>query len=220
MTARGSTARRFCAFCSLKLHRESSMIRTLALVFMTALTLAACQPPVEPTPVPTEPPMTATTPPVAGDVLTAQGFGPLRIGMTRPEVEAALGKDADPNSVGGPDPDSCDMFRPARAPEGMLVMVEDGVLTSIWLISNAGVVTDRGIGVGAAPADVKKAYGTALTAQPHKYQDAPAEYLLVWTSADHDSPAARGLKYEVSVDGQVTSIAAGGPSIGYVEGCS
>lgn len=196
------------------------MIRAFALISMSALALAACQQPAEPTPAPTEPPVTTPTPPVAGDILTAQGFGALRIGMTRAEVVAAMGEDSDPNSVGGPDPDSCDMFRPARAPEGLLVMIQDGVLTSIWISRNTELKTDRGFGVGASPADVKQAYGAALTAEPHKYQDAPAEYLFAWTGADHTSPAARGLKYEVGSDGKVSSIAGGGPSISYVEGCA
>lgn len=35
--------------------------------------------------------------------------------------------------MGGPDPEACDQFRPERAPEGMLLMVEDGRLTRISL---------------------------------------------------------------------------------------
>lgn len=55
--------------------------------------------------------------PAAEPVLTAEGFGPLRIGMTRAQVVEAMGEDSDPEAVGGPDPESCDEFRPARAPE-------------------------------------------------------------------------------------------------------
>ncbi|WP_158332143.1 hypothetical protein [Brevundimonas abyssalis] len=36
--------------------------------------------------------------------------------MTRAEVVAALGEDANPDAVGGPDPESCDQFRPERRP--------------------------------------------------------------------------------------------------------
>jgi hypothetical protein len=82
-------------------------------------------------------------------VLTAEGFGPLRIGMSRAEVVKALGEDSDPEGVGGPDPESCDMFRPLRAPEGMLVMIEEGRLTSISLIEGSKVATDRGLRLGA-----------------------------------------------------------------------
>jgi hypothetical protein len=55
---------------------------------------------------------------------------------------------------------------------------------------------------------------------PHKYSEAPAEYITVWSMADHRSAAARGLTYEIGTDGRVESIAGGGPSIQYVEGCA
>ena len=50
-------------------------------------------------------------------LLTAEGWDGLRIGMTRAEVVAAAGEDANPEAVGGPEPEMCDEFRPADAPE-------------------------------------------------------------------------------------------------------
>ena len=199
------------------------MIRRLMLT-AAVVSLAACSAPepAEPTPDESAPPVTEQpTPPATGaNVLSAQGFGPLRIGMTRAEVEAALGADANPDAVGGPDPQACDQFRPARAPEGLLVMVENGVLTSVWLTRNPALETDRGVNVGDTAAEVRRVYGAAAVSSPHKYESAPAEYLTVWAGADHDSPAARGVKFTVSADGKVQSIAGGGPSIQYVEGCA
>jgi len=197
------------------------MIRFAALGSAAVLSLAACHAPTPAQPV--TPPAAAPTPgaPVsAPDSLTSAGFGPLRIGMTRAEVETALGADADPTAVGGPDPARCDMFRPARAPEGVLVMVENGVLSSVWVSRNAAVETDRGLNVGDAAAEVKRVYGAAVEVTPHKYEAAPAEYVTVWSTADHAGPGARGLKYEIGPDGKVRSIAGGGPSILYVEGCA
>ena len=159
-------------------------------------------------------------------VLTAEGFGPLRIGMSRAEVVKALGEDSDPEGVGGPDPESCDMFRPLRAPEGMLVMIEEGRLTSISLIEGSKVATDRGLRLGAPAASVRAAYGEALRAEPHKYEEAPAEYLTVWAKdaprrpTDAAAPSARGINYEIGGNGLVQAIHAGGPSIQYVEGCA
>jgi len=198
------------------------MIRLVALCSVAVLALAACgAPPAEPADAPaapTSPAEPATSAPAA-NTLTAQGFGPLRIGMTKAEVEAALGPDANPEAVGGPDPESCDMFRPERAPEGMLVMLQDGVLTSIWLSRNTTIATDRGLKVGDPAAEVKRVYGATAEVVPHKYSEAPAEYVSVWATADQQGPAARGLKYEIGLDGNVQTIAAGGPSIQYVEGC-
>ena len=194
------------------------MIRRLMLS-AAVLALVSCGAP-EPGPEPTP----APTPRPAADVLTAQGFGPLRIGMTRAEVEAALGPDSDPDSVGGPDPASCDMFHPERAPQGMMVMVEDGVLTSLWLSRDATLKTDRGFGVGDDAAAIKAAYGAVATASPHKYSQHPAEYITTWASgggADYvQDPAARGISYHIGNDGRVQHVAAGGPSIQYVEGCA
>lgn len=201
------------------------MIRLTALSSATLLALAACgAPPPEPADAPAAPaaptaPTEPGTPVPAADTLTALGFGPLRVGMTRAEVEAALGPDANPDAVGGPDPASCDMFRPERAPEGLLVMVENGILTSVWISRNTAVQTDRDLGIGDTAAEVKGAYGAAAEATPHKYVEAPAEYITVWSTADHQGPAARGLKYEIGRDGRVQTLAGGGPSIQYVEGC-
>lgn len=197
------------------------MIRRLLLA-SSVLALAACNAPEEPASAPTPATGTLVTEPAApaAGVLSAQGFGPLRIGMTTAEIEAAMGPDANPDAVGGPDPQSCDQFRPERAPENMLVMTQQGVLTSIWLTRTSDIPTDRGFRIGDSAATVKAAYGAAATVEPHKYEAAPAEYITVWSSSDHTSPAARGIKYEIGQDGKVKGIAAGGPSISYVEGCA
>ncbi|WP_339872836.1 hypothetical protein [uncultured Brevundimonas sp.] len=197
------------------------MFRIVALGSVALLGLSACNAPVPaPPPETTPPPATPVTPPTPADQLTAQGFGPLRIGMTRAEVIAAMGENDNPNAIGGPDPASCDMFHPARAPEGLYVMVEDGVLTSVQLASTGVLKTDRGLGIGDTAVAVKQAYGADARVTPHKYVDAPAEYITVWTTADHDGPAARGIRYNIGADGRVQAIAVGGPSILYVEGCA
>ena len=194
------------------------MIRRLMLT-TAVLALAACGAP-DPEPAP-EP---APAPAPAADVLTAQGFGPLRIGMTRAGVEAALGPDSNPEAVGGPDPASCDTFHPTRAPLGLRVMVEEGVLTSIWLDEGATIKTDKGFGVGDAATAIKAAYGPTATATAHKYSAAPAEYITTWSvggAAGYvQDPAARGIAYHIGTDGLAENVAAGGPSIQYVEGCA
>ncbi|WP_420469614.1 hypothetical protein [Brevundimonas sp. FT23042] len=197
------------------------MIRRILLT-AAVLSIAACSAPEDAA----APPESAPAPapeapaPVAGDVLTANGFGPLRIGMSTAEIEAALGPDSNPGAVGGPDPDSCDMFHPTRAPDGLMVMTNNGVLASVWLTRDATTPTDRGFRIGDEAAAVKAAYGAAAVVVPHKYEAAPAEYITVWATADHTGPAARGIKYEIGGDGRVRAIAGGGPSIEYVEGCA
>lgn len=198
----------------------------MLLLAATTLTLAACQAPEQPAKAPE--PAPAAAPPAApapsDQALTAEGWGPLRIGMTKAEVEAALGPDANPEAVGGPDPEACDEFRPARAPEGLLVMIEAGRLTRISVTQGSTVRTDRNLGVGDQASAVKTAYGPLARPSPHKYVEAPAEYLTVWAKGgglDYVQDVnARGLVYEIGREGRVQTIHAGGPSIQYVEGCA
>lgn len=164
---------------------------------------------------------------VAGDStqsppLTPDGWGALRIGMSRAELVAAAGEDANPEAVGGPEPELCDEFRPARAPQGMMVMVERGRLTRITLLGDADIETEQGVGLGdstaAIMAALQAAYGEAVTSTPHYYLAPPAHYLTVWTTPP-PSPEARGLHIEIGVDGRATRIHAGGASIESREGC-
>ncbi len=199
------------------------MIRRLLLT-SAVFALAACGAenggPPEAAPQPTPPPAATSTTPR----LTAEGWGPLRIGMTRAEVVAALGDDANPEAVGGPDPASCDEFRPERAPEAMLVMIERDRLTRISLVRPSDVTTDRGHGVGDPGDGIAAAYGADAAREPHKYEPAPAGYITVWSRGGGagyvEDPNARGLVFEVGQDGAVKAIRAGGPSIQYVEGCA
>ncbi len=182
-------------------------------VLFVALLLAGCADrPTDAAPATGGPAATSATP------VTADGWGPLQIGMTRDEVVAALGDAADPDAVGGPDPESCDEFRPSRAPTGVRVMIEDGVLTRVSALAGSGLRTDAGFGVGTGAASVKAAYGDAAEVLPHKYLDAPAEYVTVWRTGD-GGPGSRGLRYETDLGGRVAAVRAGGPSVAYVEGC-
>lgn len=201
------------------------------LAMTTVLTLAACapekadntssvaaQPSADPPPAA---PVQSVPAPADTAVLTAEGWDPLRIGMSRAEIEAALGADADPGSAGGPDPEACDQFRPTRAPQGMLVMVEDGRLTRISLMRDADIATDRGLRLGDGATKVRAAYGDSLVAAPHAYLSPKGGYLTAWARGGEDvrDPAARGIRYEIGADDRVTAIHAGGPAIQYVEGC-
>lgn len=194
----------------------------LAVAAVLAASLTACgDRNAEPAPAPVEsiaPAASPAAPASASDTLSAEGFGPLRIGMSLAEVEVALGPDANPEAVGGPEPEVCDQFRPARAPEGLLVMIERGVLTSVRLTRSSTVTADAGVSIGDSEAAVRAAYPT-LDEQAHAYEAAPAKYLTAWSGAARATPDARGLRFEIGQDGRVSSITGGGPSIQYVEGC-
>jgi len=209
------------------------MIRLTAVSACALLTLAACgredrpaaQAPTDAAPVAMAPAAQAPAAPAADpNILTAEGLGAARIGMSKTDLIAAWGDRANPKSVGGAEPKVCDQFHPSRAPEGVNVMIQDGKLTRITLMRDARIKTDRGFGVGDTAMAIKQAYGGSIFAEPHKYQAAPAEDLFAWTRGGSASyvtdPSARGVRYEIGTDGKVSMIHAGDPTIQLVEGCS
>lgn len=149
-------------------------------------------------------------------LLTPDGWGPLRIGMTRAEVVAAAGEDARPDAVGGPDPQTCDEFRPREAPVGLLVMIQNGILTRISVSRTSDISTPAGIRVGDSGTAVVSEYGSRALVEAHQYWEAPARYVTVWRESEGDR---RGIRYEINADDEVVHIRAGGPSIEYLEGC-
>jgi len=200
------------------------------ILILIAGALAACGESA-PEPVNTNPqsglePGASPSPAADPQTLRPEGWGPLRIGMTKAEIESALGPDSAPNAVGGNDVEVCDIFHPQRAPEGLLVMLTDGRLSRITLMRDAPVETSEGLKIGASAADVLRAYGQRAQTQPHKYIDAPAQYVTVWTAPRPsgepfvDDPSARGVRYEIGIESKVVGIHAGDRSIQNVEGCA
>lgn len=152
-------------------------------------------------------PQPATTP------LTPDGWGEVRIGMSEAEAVRRFNLKV-PSSDDGVSSEAC---RELTFPEGgpaLVVMAENGKVTRISVFRGSDLKTDRGFGLGAREADVRKAYGPALKVEPHKYDDLPAHYLTAWTVTGR-----RGVRYETDQKGRVTTIHVGGPSIQYIEGC-
>jgi hypothetical protein len=145
--------------------------------------------------------------------LTPDGWGPVRIGMSRVEVEKVLhvrlrGEPIEP-------PESCVEMVPKGPDQGIWFMIQQHRLTRISIAAPSRVTTPRGIGVGASAAAVRRAYGRGLKAERHYYEDRPAEYLTFWTV-----PGKRGVRFETDSKRRVQVIHAGDDSITYVEGCA
>ena len=138
--------------------------------------------------------------------------------MTRAQVVAAAGEDAHPAAVGGPYPEQCDEFRPRNAPEGVLVMIEEGILTRISVFRSRAISTPAGFRVGDSGADVLRELGGNARVESHQYREPPAKYITVWRPSG-STGERRGIRYEVDANGEVLFLRAGGASIEYVEGC-
>ncbi len=191
-----------------------ALIIMLTVLPMVACTRAAAPPEPDKTSI-EQPLQTAPEVPVI-PLLHAGGFGPLVIGMTRDEVIAAAGAPDEPrNEIY--ESEACETFSPANYPE-IEVMIEEGKLTRVTLDSDK-FLTDKNLGVNSAADEIKAAYGPALIVDPHKYADAPAEYLTFWSVGDGTTPDSRGLRYETDEESKTAFVHGGGPSIQYVEGC-
>jgi hypothetical protein len=145
--------------------------------------------------------------------LTVDGLGPVRIGMTRKQVEAALHTRLKGEPI--EDEKSCIEMVPVGRDQGLWFMFEEYKLTRISIGQPSRVTTAKGIGVGASADQVKRAYGRRLKIEPHHYEDRPAEYLTYWTV-----PGKRGVRFETDGKRRVQTIHAGTSSIEYVEGCA
>jgi hypothetical protein len=146
--------------------------------------------------------------------LTPAGWGPVRIGMNRAQVEKALKVELEGEAFDNEG--SCvELYSDDQPLSGMFFMFLDGKLSRISASAPSKTVTPRGIGIGAGAEDVRKAYATGLEAEPNHYLDLPAEYLTYWLK-----PKTRGVRFETDSSQKVESIHAGNDSIQYIEGCA
>lgn len=155
----------------------------------------------------------AMAPVPARPVLTVDGLGSVRIGMTIKQAEQALGGKLVGEALESDD--ICVEKESKAGPREVYYMFEDKKLARISIGSGSSVRTPRGIGVGATAQQVRRAYGARLKVEPHYYAGLPAEYLTFWTV-----PGKRGVRFETDSRRRVDIIHAGTAAIQFVEGCA
>lgn len=139
-------------------------------------------------------------------------IGELRVGMSESEVARSAGE-----AVGHLYPDTeengCFYGAVRGLPSGTSLMFLDGRLARID-VSEAGVRTVSGAGIGTSERALGRMYGQRLIREPHAY-DAPIGHYLTLMSSD----GALGLRFET--DGsQVTTYYTGtADAIRLKEGC-
>jgi hypothetical protein len=141
-------------------------------------------------------------------VVREDGVGPVKIGMTSAQISTTLHQKLSEDEYGT---DNCH-YAHATARDQISFMIIDGHLVRID-VEAPGIGTSTGIQVGAAEADVRRAYGSKVVVSAHQYVDT-GHYLTV-RSAD----GRRGVRF-VTENGKVTMFYAGTyEAIQYVEGC-
>ena len=146
----------------------------------------------------------------AGDTWTVRedGMGPLKIGMTLPQLSAALHQKLSEEESGN---DAC-FYVYASGHEHVGFMIEDGKLTRID-VDAPGIKTATGIEVGDSATRPRQVYGSKLKVTEHKYIDT-GHYLT-----DRSSDGRYGIRFEED-KGKITTFYAGTyEAIQYVEGC-
>jgi len=143
--------------------------------------------------------------------LTAQGWGRLRIGMRERDAVRLFHL----RVPGGPGPDTFECRQDEMpSQEGLYVMAERGIVTRITIEAPSRLRTDRGLGIGATEAEVRRAYGRRLKIETTPYEEEPAHEMTWWTAH-----GTRGVRYDTNIAGAVEAIYVGSRSITLIEGC-
>jgi len=143
-------------------------------------------------------------------VVRFQGVGPVRIGMSLPQLSQALEEEiAMPHD---PDEKACFYAETAKQP-GIAFMVEDGRVTRVDVTKNT-IATEAGIRIGDSEEKVLRAYPGRVNVEPHHYNPESGHYLTVYTTN-----GKHGIRFETD-QGKITGFYAGeSHAIAYVEGC-
>lgn len=158
----------------------------------------------------------AAPPPVSDWVMTADGYGPVRTGMTQAQALAALGAGW---SLQEGSNESCRFI--STGDDGAAIqqfMVRNGVVAGARAddyaptAGRSTVKTDRGVGLGSTAAQVRAAYPQGLEATPASITDM-REFLRVAAAN------GRGVQFLTNDEDVVVSMAAGDPAVFSVDGC-
>ncbi len=156
-------------------------------------------------------------------ILTFDGLGPVRIGMTPSQAEEALGAKFSPKLDF--EEDSCWYAHRADGVDPQVYyMVQDNEIVRIDIEErelgktetvDPYISTEKGIRVGSTEEQIKEGYGAKVEISPHPYLEEAGHYLEVLRS-----DMQRGLLFETN-DNKVTTFRSGTPdAIRLIEGCS
>ena len=144
-------------------------------------------------------------------VVQLDGVGPVRIGMSLAQLNAALHErfrlPTDKTEQG------CFYVKPKSHPQ-LAFMIEDGKLVRVD-VDKPGISTEEGVHVGDSQAHAQQVYGAKAKVEPSQYTGEEGGRYLTVRSPDGHS----GIRFETE-KGKITTFYAGTyTAIQYVEGC-
>jgi hypothetical protein len=141
----------------------------------------------------------------SGAKLTPGGLGPVKVGMTEAEVEAAIGHKIKVNYFPESDCGSAKL-------RGKVFALFTGPEVARVSLGGSGFTTKSGLRVGETEAAIRAVYGRKAKRSPHAY-DMDGHYFKV-------TRGHRRLVFET--DGELITQIHGGriPEVDYVEGCA
>lgn len=151
--------------------------------------------------------------PVLAAMPSFDGIGPLRFGMTPPQMRKAWGRPLHGRAPAG-DPQACWYLTPDGHERGVKFMIEANRFVRIDVQSRRRTAPGGGR-TGMPASRIEELYAGRVTAAPGKYD--PAARILSVSSPRH--PGAK-LIFELDPAGNVASWRIGvTPQVDYVEGC-
>jgi hypothetical protein len=143
-------------------------------------------------------------------VVRFDGTGPVKIGMSLSELNAALHeKFLMPQDE---DQRACFYVNHAKHP-GVAFMIQEGHVTRVD-VDGPGVSTAEGIKIGDSESRAKQVYGNKLKVEPHHYTAPEGHYLTLLSGNER-----YGIRFETD-EGKIVRFYAGQrQAITYVEGC-
>jgi hypothetical protein len=148
-----------------------------------------------------------------GWVVTADGYGPIRVGASLATAASALGA---PLVLPAADlvTEHCGHVVVPRGPAGVRLMVVDDTVARVE-VETRGVRTAAGDQVGDTEAAVLARHGGRARVEPHAYTGPEGHYVVVTTPGD----TTRQIVFET--DGRLVTMYRAGrlPAVAYIEGC-
>ena len=144
--------------------------------------------------------------------LSINSIGPIRVGMSVAQAEAAAGV-----KLTRPDNRECSYIRPQNSNYDFLMMVTNNRIARIDVRGKSRITTISGSRIGDTESKIKSLYPGQITVTPHKYQ--PKGHYLIFTPKDRNEANYR-IVFETNGT-RVTSFRGGKqPEVEWVEGCS